>query len=48
MRRAAILWPPYKSMYGKAPKYMTTREAVIGLPGDVFVYGDDGDGRVAQ
>ena len=48
VRRAAILWPPYKSMYGKAPKYMTTREAVIGLPGDVFVYGDDGDGRVAQ
>jgi len=24
----------YVSMYGKAPKYMTTREAVIGLPGD--------------
>ena len=47
MRRAAILWPPYESMYGRAPMHMTACVEVIGLPGDVFVYGDDGDGRVA-
>ena len=38
----------YESMYGKAPMQMTAREEVIGLPGDVFVYGEDGGGRVAQ
>ena len=38
----------YESMYGKAPMQMTAREEVIGLPGDVFVGGDDGGGRVVQ
>ena len=38
----------HESMYGKVPMYMTAYEEVIGLPGDVFVYGDDGVCRVAQ
>ena len=38
----------YESMYGKAPKHMTAYEEVIGLPGDVFVYGEDGGCRIAQ
>ena len=38
----------YESVYGKAPMYMTAYEEVIGLPGDVFVYGEDDCGRVAQ
>ena len=38
----------YESMYGKAPMHMTACEEVIGLPGDVFVGGDDGGGRVVQ
>ena len=42
--RAAI----YESMYGDAPTHMTACEAVIGLPGDVFVGGEDGGGLVAQ
>jgi len=35
-------------MYGKAPMHMTACEEAIGLLGDVFVYGEDGGGRVAQ
>jgi len=38
----------YESMYGKAPMHMTACEEAIGVPGDVFVYGEDGGGRVAQ
>ena len=38
----------YESMYGKEPMHMTACGDVIGLPGDVFVYGEDGGGRVAQ
>jgi len=38
----------YESMYGNAPMHMTAREEVIGLQGDVFVYGEDGGCRVAQ
>ena len=38
----------YESMYGMASMRMTAYEEVIGLPGDVFVYGEDGGGRVAQ
>ena len=38
----------YESMYGKAPVRMTACDEVIGLPGDVFVGGEDGGGRVAQ
>ena len=38
----------YESMYGKEPMHMTAYKAVIGLPGDVFVGGEDGVGRVAQ
>jgi len=38
----------YETMYGKAPMHMTAYEAVIGLPGDVFVGGEDGGGRVAH
>ena len=45
---AAILWPPLdESVYGKAPMYMTAYEEVIGLPGDVFVGGEDDGCRVA-
>jgi len=35
-------------MYGEAPMHMTACEAVIGLPGDMFVYGEDGGCLVAQ
>ena len=38
----------HESMYGKAPMHMTACEEVIGLPGDVFVGGEDGVGGVAQ
>jgi len=38
----------HEYMYGKAPMHMTACDEVIGLPGDVFVYGEDGGGRVAQ
>ena len=38
----------HESMYGKVPMHITAYEEVIGLPGDVFVGGDDGGGRVAQ
>ena len=38
----------YESVYGKAPVYMTALKEVIGLPGDVFVGGEDGGGRVAE
>jgi len=38
----------YESTYGNAPMHKTACEEVIGLPGDVFVYGDDGVCRVAQ
>ena len=39
----------YESMYGKASMhYLTACEEAIGLPGDVFLGGDDGGGRVAQ
>ena len=38
----------HESMYGKAPMHMTACEEAIGLLGDVFVYGEDGGGRVAQ
>jgi len=38
----------YESMYGKVPMHMTACEEVIGLPGDVFVNGEDGGGRIAQ
>ena len=37
-----------ESMYDKALVYRTACEEVIGLPGDVFVYCEDGGGRVAQ
>jgi len=38
----------HESKYDKAIMYMTACEEVIGLPGDVFVYCEDGGGRVAQ
>jgi len=38
----------YESVYGKAPMHMTACEEAIGLPGDMFVGGVDGGGRVAQ
>jgi len=38
----------YESVYGKALMYMTACEEVIGLPGAVFVGGEDDGGRVAQ
>ena len=38
----------YDSMYDKVPMHMTAYEEVIGLPGDVFVGGDDGGGCVTQ
>jgi len=42
------LFAIYESMYGKAAMHMTACEEVISLPGDVFVGGKDGGGRVAQ
>jgi len=38
----------YEPMYSKAPMHMTACEAAIGLPGDVFVVGEDGGGCVAE
>ena len=38
----------YEFMYGKASMYMAACKEVIGLPGDVFVGGEDDGGRVAQ
>jgi len=43
-----ILAAIYESMYSMAPLHMTAYEEVIGLPGDVFVGGEYGGGRVAQ
>ena len=31
----------HESMYGKAPMYMTACEEMLGLPGDVFVGGEE-------
>ena len=38
----------YEFRYGKASMYMAACKEVIGLPGDVFVGGEDSGGRVAQ
>ena len=45
LRYSDTLAAIYESMYGERK---TVCEEAIGLPGDVFVGGEDGGGRVVQ